>query len=93
VKYCDGYVCLSVHSRDSKTTQPNLCILPTTVALFSSDIVAIYFCRSSFVDDVMFSLLPYGMSCIPEWQQNMTTVTAKIPAIFCSTIKTSRYSS
>jgi len=58
-KHCDDHVCLSVRSRNSKTTRPNfnkfLCILTIAVARSSSGGVAICYLYFGFADDTIFS--------------------------------------
>jgi len=92
-------VCLSICSRNSDTTRPNFTPIfmhvsygPGSVLLWR---LCDTLCTSGFVDDVMFSLKgPLARYVGPIFLigDRTTSITAKIPARFCLTIKTNNLS-
>jgi len=48
-------------------------------------------CTSGFAYTICFLVIAlWHIMCIPKWRWNMTSMTAKIPTKFCSTIKNGR---
>ena len=92
MKYCDEYVCLSVHSHNSKSTRLNftkfLCMLPVAVAWSSSaSIVTCCVVPVLWMMSCLHIMALWCVMCMPKWRQNMTKTTAEI-----STMKTCKYS-
>jgi len=77
VTYCD--VCLSVCSRNSKTTRPNftkLCMLPwPSLGLPATTLRYDTLRTSGFEDDVIFHMMAlWRVMCIPKRQQNTISI-------------------
>jgi len=88
-RYCGEYVCLSVRSNNSKTTQ-NFCVHVGSVFLWRR---CDTLCTSGFVDDVICLDL-MALWCVVfnlKWQYNATSMTTEISTKFCSVIIISKY--
>ena len=91
-KYCDEYVyvCLSVCSRNSKTTRPNFtnfcCMLPVAVARSSFDDVLICYVLPVLWMTLFFTQWLHGTSCVflSSRPESVTAkIAASIPTKFC----------
>ena len=87
--------CLSacITQKPRRRTSPNfLCMLPVAVAWFSYSVVATCSVLPVLWTTSRFHII--ALSCVLLSGDGMaTSVTAEIPTEFCSTIKTSKYSS
>ena len=87
------YVCQSVQSHNTKTTRPNFTKFLYTRSLASCGgatircVLPVLWMTSCFYTMALWRVM---YKPIPERRYNMTSITAKIPTKFCSTIKSSK---